>query len=257
MAMSRVRQLWSQIRQGLGRSSFLGRLLQLNLLGVLLVTALLMLFLVVRERSVTIGAEDQLLHHYYVMLLAFLEDQGDTALTLATMFAQSAEIQRAFAERDRAELTRLALPTWLSLDGKHEVPQCQFHVPPATSFLRLHNLEAYGDDLSGFRQSVVDAMTERTPVAGLELGRTGLGIRGVSPVWYGADFVGTVEFGMSFDDRSLRAYADSFGLALQVHLFASREDIGVFDAVQLGESEHDGEVRHYATTLHEVGRPPV
>ncbi len=143
------------------------------------------------------------------------------------------------------------MPTWVALDGRYNVPLCQFHVPPATSFLRLHNLEAYGDDQSDFRQSVVDAMTERVPVAGLELGRAGLGIRGVSPVWYGADFIGTVEFGLSFDDRSLRAYADSFGLALQVHLFARREGIEIFDAVQLGEPEHDGEIRHYATTLHQ------
>ncbi len=90
MAMSRVKHFWPQIRQRLGRSSFFGRILRLNLLGVLLVTALLMLFLVLRERSVTIGAEDQLLQHYYVMFLASLEDQGDTALALATMFAQSA-----------------------------------------------------------------------------------------------------------------------------------------------------------------------
>jgi len=200
---------------------------------------------------VTIRAEDQRLQDHYVSFTASLGERRDTALALATTLAQSVEIQRAFAEGNRAELTRLALPIWLALDGRYDVPQCQFHVPPATSFLRLHNLEAYGDDLSGFRQSVVDAMTERVPVAGLELGRAGLSIRGVSPLWYGADFVGTVEFGMSFDDRSLRAYADKYDLAMQIHLYARGVGVDIFDEVQLGEQEYDGEIRRYATTLPE------
>jgi methyl-accepting chemotaxis protein len=251
MTMSKVKHFWSRIRRQLGRSTLLGRILQLNLLGISLVTALLMLFVVARERSITIRAEDQLLQDHYVSFLASLSERRDTALALATTFAQSAEIQKRFAEGDRTELTRLALPIWLALDGKHDIPQCQFHVPPATSFLRLHNLEAYGDDLTDFRQSVVDAMTERVPVAGLELGRAGLGIRGVSPLWYGADFVGTVEFGMSFDDRSLHAYADRFDLALQVHLYARCAEVDIFDEEQLGEQEHGGEIRHYASTLPE------
>ena len=53
------------------------------------------------------------------------------------------------------------------LKSAYGVEQFQFHTAPATSFLRVHQPEKFGDDLSGFRKTVVEANATNKPVLGL------------------------------------------------------------------------------------------
>jgi methyl-accepting chemotaxis protein len=96
----------------------------------------------------------------------------------------------------------------------YDVEQLQFHLPPALSFFRAHSsklengswsLGPTGDDLSSFRFTVLS--TNGTfkpgesphPVRGLELGRAGFGIRGMKPVYFKGQHVGSVEYGLGYD----------------------------------------------------------
>lgn len=121
------------------------------------------------------------------------------AVMLATQSANDPEIQATFAAGDRMQLIQLTLPTYQVLKDQYGVAQYHFHLPPATSFLRLHQLTKYGDDLSTSRFMVLKANIERRPVSGLEVGSGGLGVRGVVPVNYQGKHIGTVEFGMDID----------------------------------------------------------
>ncbi len=115
-------------------------------------------------------------------------------------------VQEKFEGGDRNALGNLFLPGFKVLVKDYGVEQFQFHTPPATSFLRVHKPEKFGDDLSSFRKTVVDTNNTKKPTRGLEGGVAGLGARGLVPVFHGGKHVGSVEFGMSFG----QAFFDNF-----------------------------------------------
>ena len=101
----------------------------------------------------------------------------------------------AFDRGDRKHLISEFLTVFGDLKKDYGVAQFQYHVPPATSFLRLHQIEKYGDDLSQIRQTIVYTNQNRKGTRGIEVGRGGLGLRGVMPVIYQGKHIGSVEFG--------------------------------------------------------------
>ncbi len=120
------------------------------------------------------------------------------------------EIQEAFYLRQRDRLIFLTQELWEYL-RKEGVAQFQFHLPPAISFLRLHKLRKYGDDLSKFRKTVLACNRTQKPVMGFEIGRAGLGYRIVFPVFYMDRHAGSVELGLKVDADVLRELKDSLG----------------------------------------------
>ena len=158
-----------------------------------------------RERE---RADDQQLETAFN---AKVESQGTLALGLALEAANDPSIQDAFARRDRQALTQLTLKNYQTLNQRFDLPQYQYHIPPAISFLRLHDLENFGDDLSTFRRTVVQVNQTKLPVVGLEVGRGGLGLRGVAPIFYQDQFIGSVEFGSNVDDTFLNDLKAQYG----------------------------------------------
>lgn len=121
--------------------------------------------------------------------------------SLAALVASMPSTIKAMESSDRASLSETFLPTFDALNavaaGSGGVAQFQFHKPPATSFLRIHQPGKFGDDLSSFRHTVIAANARRESVSGLEYGVAGLGIRAVAPIGVSRE-TGTVEFGLSF-----------------------------------------------------------
>ncbi|NLI30739.1 MAG: hypothetical protein GX423_11785 [Nitrospiraceae bacterium] len=101
----------------------------------------------------------------------------------------------AFAQGDRNRLLNEVGPGFGHLKTSFGFAQFQYHLPPATSFLRMHQVDKYGDDLSQIRQTVVYTNTNKKGSRGIEVGRGGLGLRGVMPVTYQGKHIGSVEFG--------------------------------------------------------------
>ncbi len=116
-----------------------------------------------------------------------------------TIFLSNKNYKQLFADGNRDELLKELLPLYKNnLKKKYDIAQFQFHKPPAISFLRLHKPQKYGDDLSSFRQTVVDANNMKSEITGLEVGRGGPGLRIVYPVENSGEHIGTVEFGVGF-----------------------------------------------------------
>ena len=153
---------------------------------------------------------------------AALKDQGNLALALSAAQANRPEIQRAFAAGDRERLLELTAAEFAHLKDAQNVRQFQFLTPPATSFLRVHMPEKYGDDLSDMRGTVVTANQTRKPVVGLERGVAGLGVRGVSPMFYQGQHLGVVEFGISFGQPFFDAFLSDFQVPSALHLAKDR-----------------------------------
>ncbi|MEG6614941.1 methyl-accepting chemotaxis protein [Peptococcaceae bacterium 1198_IL3148] len=124
--------------------------------------------------------------------------------------AENPEIQRVFAERDRERLQALAMPIYQQV-ANEGIEQFQFHLPPATTFLRLHMPEKYGDDLSSFRNTVLECNDKLTLVQGLEEGVGGFGFRVVMPVFYQDNHVGSVEYGLGFTEQLLNKWKQNIG----------------------------------------------
>jgi len=134
----------------------------------------------------------------------------DLSLSVHTI-ANDENTARMLAEGDRGGLQEKYLSFYKEIKGKHGIAQFQFHVPPATSFLRLHKPAKFGDDLSSFRQTVIDTNKEQKAIVGLEVGRGGPGLRAVFPVFYKGEHYGSVEYGGSIK-KTLVTLSNAFGL---------------------------------------------
>jgi methyl-accepting chemotaxis protein len=148
-------------------------------------------------------------------------DLAGLSMTIEAILRDETGIRR-FAGGDRDGLAAHYGEFFTRLHNEFGIAQFQFHVPPATSFLRLHKPEKFGDDLSAFRKTVIAANTERSTVAGLEVGRGGPGTRVVHPVIHDGRHVGSVELGGSLD-AILRHLASGFGISYAIGI-----DEGVF-----------------------------
>ncbi len=156
-----------------------------------------------------------------------LKAEEELVIALAIEVSNNPDVQAAFAAQDRNALIALTLPTYLQLKSRFGISQYQFHLPPATSFLRLHQPDRYGDDLSAFRQTVIQANANREVVSGLEAGRGGLGVRGVAPVTFQGQHIGTVEFGISVDQKLLDALKEELGTDWQIFLRQEQASLAV------------------------------
>lgn len=143
-----------------------------------------------------------------------IENDLDMAETNARTITNSKVVQRLLYEKDREGLEDLVLPMYEDLNYKFS--QAQFHLPDSSSFLRLHDLDDYGDSLKGIRDSVEVANKDKKIVRSLEEGVNGFGLRAVVPVYYQEKHVGSFEFGSNFGlnflDQLKEAYNMDFGI---------------------------------------------
>lgn len=120
------------------------------------------------------------------------------------------EILQAFANRDREALAKRTLPMMDELKAQG-VKQFHFHLPNATSFFRVQSPDEFGDDLSAFRQTVVQANDTKKIIEGLEGGVSGAGFRYVVPLSYNNKHIGTVELGLGLEDDFLLKMKEDYG----------------------------------------------
>ena len=125
------------------------------------------------------------------------------AAALALLISNMPTIRTAVAAGDAEDLAARFAGSFRQLRDQVGVKQLQFNIPPATSLVRLHQLDKRGDDLSAFRPIVVEA--NRTPrvLTGIERGAFGVGLRGIAPLSHEGRHVGTVEIGFDMDDEFL------------------------------------------------------
>jgi methyl-accepting chemotaxis protein len=177
------------------------------------------------------SAEKSEISEIFENVVAGVTAEGRMARAMSALVAGIPQAQEAFAQRDREALSKLFIPGFGVLKQSYGVRQFQFHTPPATSFLRVHKPKKFGDDLSSFRHTVVDANQNHREIQGLEVGVAGLGVRGMVPVTYQGKHQGTVEFGMSFGQAYFDDYAKQHEVDLELYI------------------NRDGKLDRFATTM--------
>ncbi|GAB5606068.1 diguanylate cyclase [Sideroxyarcus sp. TK5] len=156
----------------------------------------------------------------------FEVELGNTALSMqqtATFVASMPEVQQAFhqgriavdqegggaggtrANLARERLLKLVSAPWQELRDHYDTRQLHFQFGDnATSFLRVHATDRFGDDLEGVRHTIFHALRDQRSTKGFECGRIICGIRGVTPVFLNGHhakdgrFIGVLEAGTSF-----------------------------------------------------------
>ncbi|MCE0494772.1 methyl-accepting chemotaxis protein [Vibrio salinus] len=188
---------------------------------MILVSALTITMALTKSKNALWTAEMRELKVLYNIALARIESNGNLATGLAKVISLTPGIQRSFANRDRKSLAKLTVPMFKTLEQEYGVRQFQFHTPPATSFFRAHKPAKFGDDLTPFRKTVVKANQSKKTIMGLEKGIAGIGIRGIVPVNYQHNHLGSVEFGMSFDQTFFDQFKHTFGVDINLYTFNS------------------------------------
>jgi methyl-accepting chemotaxis protein len=202
--------------------------------SIILILAVGTILVIAQSRlHTTIGtAEDRELKSLFENVNATIAMESHSAEMMSNLVANIPDVNAAMAAGDRDKLNNMLGPAFKVLKKDYGVRQFQFHTPPATSFLRVHKPEKYGDDLSSFRKTVVEANTNNKPIVGIEKGVAGLGLRGVVPVMHDGKHIGSVEFGLSFGKPFFENFKNLYGvdMALYIHnddafkLFASTLD---------------------------------
>ncbi len=169
-------------------------------------------------------------------IVAFsLKGAEDRALARAAMIADLPRTRALFAAQDRAGLLAEYSKMFTEQKDKYGVDQAQFHSLPATSFLRLHDPENFGDDLGKFRPMVVAVNRDQIARKGFAVARSGPAIFGVVPMYDPKDkHIGSFEVGIAFDDV-LDDLKNTYNIEMAVfidetslHEFALGLDPGVF-----------------------------
>ena len=164
-----------------------------------------------------------------------LRDAENKALARAELLAALPVTRQAVAARDRQALLDNFAAMFEGQKERHSVDQVQFHVPPATSLLRLQDPTLFGDDLSRFRPMVVAVNRDHVSAKGLAIARSGPAIIGVAPINdMQGNHAGSVEFGLDFAPV-LVAMKSAYGLEFSLFIeekplrdFATALDPAVF-----------------------------
>ena len=156
-------------------------------------------------------AETSDLASKYALLTSELAAASERATAMASLVAALPGVAESVERGDRAALAEQMRPVFEKLAKPYGIRQFQFHLPPATSFLRVHAPKKFGDDLSKFRETVVRTNSEKRASTGLEKGVAGLGVRGVVPLSVGDRHVGSVEFGLSFGKSFFQDFKAAHG----------------------------------------------
>jgi len=145
------------------------------------------------------------------------EGKAEQLQLIARTVSEMPSVQDNLMFQSREDLLTITAPLFIGLKEIIDLDVFHFHLPPATSFLRLQKPEKFGDDLSSFRKIVVAVNTNVVPAVGLEVGDGGLSIRAVVPVKYlGKKHAGSVELGAPLNDTFFNGLKSSLGVELSL-----------------------------------------
>ena len=160
--------------------------------------------------------EKKELFHFFDLFLASVRQKGEQALSMATIIAENPVIKKLLQEQNRKRLLDYAEPLFAELKQDFGISQLHFHILSGKSYLRVHQPDQWGEMIA-YRTSIMDALKSGKGVKGLEWGLTGLGIRGVVPVFRNNKLAGSLEIGYPFGRSFLQNLKEHWGPGFAVY----------------------------------------
>ncbi|AFG36523.1 cache domain-containing protein [Spirochaeta africana] len=134
-----------------------GRVLIVVTAAVLLISGFQLLQQLRENRQQLAAANQQLFTQLEESWETSLQAELDALSMALHALTMNDELIELFAADERQQLYQNLQGFNQVLEDDYGIAQFQFHRPPAESFLRMHLPDVYGDDLSGFRATVVQA----------------------------------------------------------------------------------------------------
>ena len=146
-----------------------------------------------------------------------IEEEKLSAMTVATLLAQNEHVKKCMSQNNRqmcletlGEFTKTLSKVPIYQNAKFHI-----HTPEMRSFARSW-IPMYDDDLTNFRHLLAEA--KNGVAAGIEVGRAGVFIRSVAPIFEDKKMLGSIEVLLDF--KHLSDFFSQQGLDLFVLLDA-------------------------------------
>ena len=146
-----------------------------------------------------------------------IEEEKLSAMTVATLLAQNEHVKKCMSQNNRqmCQETLGEFTKTLSKVPIYENAKFHIHTPEMRSFARSW-IPLYNDDLTNFRHLLAEA--KNGVAAGIEVGRAGVFIRSVAPIFEDKKMLGSIEVLLDF--KHLSDFFSQQGLDLFVLLDA-------------------------------------
>jgi methyl-accepting chemotaxis protein len=202
--------------------SIAARLILAISLTVAAACAILGTFSVLQQRAMMRLALDQQLKLQYDSVIAAIDYEGRATLAVSAVIAALPPVGDAIAKGDRDGLAALLGAPMKALIAQG-IPLITFQQPPAQVFYRVHAPKVFGDDISGRRNTVVEAIKTGKPIVGVEPGREALSIFGMTPIVRDGKTLANADIGAAFGKEFVDRAKKRFGIDLAVHSFDGKE----------------------------------
>ncbi len=144
------------------------------------------------KKMISIDAKD------FEREFSLLED-ADTKMLASVLetVVWNKDIKDIYLEGDRESLYSYTYPLFKELKEGYGITHWYFISLDGTAFLRVHNKDIYGDEITRFTFNQAKAKKEF--VSGIELGKTAYALRAIVPYYNEGELIGYVELGEEID----------------------------------------------------------
>ncbi len=150
------------------------------------------------SRQLSEKAERTYLFSLYDGYNEYVKAQTISSKALSLSFADRDDIKDLYLAKDRHALYTLLSPIFETLKAESNFSHLYIEKPNGTVFIRIHNKNRFGDDIT-YRYTATAALETQETVAGVDIGSERIGVRSVSPLWKNGEFIGMVEVGLDYD----------------------------------------------------------
>jgi len=134
--------------------------------------------------------------HFKEMITIDVNTKLDPAVSIALSIANNSNIVKALKTNDR-ELALNVLQNIIKSfknNTNYKHLKIHIHTKDIHSFLRAWKPKKHGDDLSGFRATIVHVANTHKALRAIEVGRAGIVIRGLAPIFdEDRNYIGSIE----------------------------------------------------------------
>lgn len=233
-------------------------------IGMKLSLPILLIVLLISLTSIIISTyylnknfKKEILRHLEEKLIVtndLIQMHSEAALGIASTISEMELVKKAYTEfhktEDLEKTRNMLVDEFKSISNKLSKEsdmqaRIHFHVPPAISLLRCWNGTG-GDDLSGFRNSILEVVNSQQPAMGIEVGHLGMVIRGLSPIFtFDGEFAGSVEYISPFSEIKEHLISDEVEVAFFI-LEDLAEDVNFFSN-KYEKNKKDQQVKYLIT----------
>jgi methyl-accepting chemotaxis protein len=202
--------------------SISARLILAISLTVAVACAILGSFSIWQQRTLTQLALEQQLKLQYDSVVAAIDYEGRATLAVSSVIAALPPVGEAIAKGDRDGLAALLGGAMEALKVQG-IPLITFETQPSFAFYRVHAPKVFGDDMSGRRNTVVEALRTGRQIVGVEPGRELLSVFGMTPIIRDGKAFANVDVGANFGQEFVDRAKKRFGIDLAVYSFSGND----------------------------------